>query len=481
MRDVRAAFAVLPLVLALAGCATSMSAPEARAPVAAATLPALAPSASARPGELSIERWWTSFSDPALERLIDEALERNLDLVAAAARVREARARLDQARGAQAPRLDLQAQSGRARRSGDGLPANASLIGSSHSISLVAGYEIDLWGRLASASDAARQRLLAEQWARASIAWSLTAQLAEAHFTLRAVQRQVEISEAVRASRAATLSLRRREQSAGIGNEFDLRRAEAELAATDATLVTLARQRVDLEATLALLAGRPLAEISSVEAPRQALDTTPFAARLPQGDAATMLLARPDVREAEAQLAAAQADIAAARAATLPAITLSGAIGSDVRSLSNLFSGPGMVWSIASSLSQAIFDGGQNRARVTEADARADAVLAGYRKVVLAAVLELREAYADVDLTEQAALADRERVVALERARRLAALGVANGGLNQLDLLDAERNAFQAQLDEAGAQRDQRLAQIALFKALGGGHSGVVTLAANSH
>jgi outer membrane protein TolC len=176
--------------------------------------------------------------------------------------VREARARLDQARGAQAaaPRPAGAERSRppiRRRPPGQRLPDRLEPFGSRSS----PRYEIDLWGRLASASDAARQRLLAEQWARASIAWSLTAQLAEAHFTLRAVQRQVEISEAVRASRAATLSLRRREQSAGIGNEFDLRRAEAELAATDATLVTLARQRVDLEATLALLAGRPLAEI----------------------------------------------------------------------------------------------------------------------------------------------------------------------------------------------------------------------------
>ena len=483
MRDALAFCAALPLVaLVLGGCATSPPDASSRPTLTATALPALAPSATAQTGEVSIERWWTTFSDPALDRLVDEALARNLDLVAAAARVREARARLDEARGTQLPRLDLQSQSGRARQSADGLPAGTGVLGSSHAVSLVARHDVDLWGRLASTSGAARQRLVAQEWARASIAWSLSAQLAEAHFALRAVQRQIEISEAVRASRAATLTLRRREQGAGIGNEFDLRRAEAELAATDTTAVALRRQRVELEATLALLSGRPLGEIASVEVPRRPLDPgEPFAARLPRGDASAMLLARPDVRQAEAQLAATHFDVAAARAATLPAISLSGAIGSDVRSLGNLFSGPGMVWSIAAGLTQTLFDGGQLRARVDQADARADAAFADYRQVVLAAVLELREAYAGLDLSEQAVRADRERVVALERARRLAQLGVANGSLATLDLLDAERNAFQAQLDEAASARDQRIAQIAVFKALGGGTPAPVALATNQH
>src|SRR6185295_12280703 len=260
------------------------------------------------------------------------------------------------------------------------------------------------------------------------------------------------------------------------------RRAEAELASTDATAVALARQRVELEATLALLSGRPLGAIASVETPRLPLDPAEaFTARLPQGDAAAMLLARPDVREAEAALAAARYDIGAARAATLPAVSLSGAVGSDVRSLGNLFSGPGFVWSIAASLAQSVFDGGQLRSRVHQADARADAAFADYRKVVLNAVVELREAYADLDLSEQARRADRDRVVALERARRLAALGVTNGSLTALDLLDAERNAFQAQLDEAASARDQRIAQVAVFKALGGGTPAPLALASLPH
>lgn len=463
------------LALLLAGCAATAPPAPGAGPLAPEALPALQPSrsASVQP-TLAIERWWTVFGDPALDRLIDDALRHNHDLAIAAARLREARERLAETRGAQRPALDLQASSGRSRLGADSAAPGTPLTGARHAVSLVGRHELDLWGRLAAGSEAANQRLLAQQWARASVEWSLTAQLAEAHFTLRSVQRQIALSEALRTSRATTVALRRREFAAGSANEFDLRRAEAELAGTEATLASLQRQRAALEGTLALLGGRPLAEIVDQEIAREALDpSSSFSAVLPQGDAATRLLQRPDVRQAEAELAAARADIAAARGATLPSVVLSGSIGSDVRTLSDLFSGPGFVWSLALSATQSVFDGGRASARVQQADARAEAALASYRQVVLAAVLELREAYAGLDLTQQAQRAERERVAALDRARRMAQIGYASGALGYLDLLDAERNHFQAQLAEVDAQRDRLLGQVAVFKALGGGHSDI--------
>lgn len=468
-RGVAPALAVL--TLALAGCASAPSAPPGR--LEADTLPTLAAPADAQrePG-LSIERWWTLFGDAELEALIDAALRRNNDLAVAAARVREARAQLDEARGAQRPALDLEIGNARARQAGATLPPGTASTGSQHSVSLVGRYEIDLWGRIASAGDAARARLLAQTWARAAVEWGLTAQLAEAHFSLRAVQRQIEIGEAVRESRAATLVLRRRELAAGANSEFELRRAEAEQADAEVTLASLARQRVALEATLALLSGRPPAELAAAEAQRTPLDVSQAsAARLPAGDATALLLQRPDLRQAEAQLAAARADVAAARAATLPALRLSGSVGSDVRSLSALFDGPGFVWSLALSATQSIFDAGQSRARVEQADARAEAALAAYRQAVLNAVVELREAYAALDITQRALRAERERVTALDRALELAQTGQRAGAIGQLDVLDAQRNAFSARLAEATAMRDRLIGQVAAYKALGGGHA----------
>lgn len=457
------------LALLLAACAATTPSRHDTA-AGAGPLPAILPAdtaATAVPA-LAIDRWWTLLGDPALDALIEQTLRHNHDLAAAAARVQEARAQLDAVRGAALPSVDLQVQHARGRQPAYALPPGADRTGSQHTASLAAHYELDLWGRLASGTEAARQRLLAQEWARAALQWSLTAQTAEAHVSLRALQRQLEIAEAVRTSRAQTLDLRRREHGAGATSEFELRRAQAELATSDASLASLRRQRLALESTLALLSGRPL-DVIAAPAAAPLDDATPLTLRLPAGDAAAYIVRRPDLRQAEARLEAARADISAARAATLPAVRLSGAIGSDAQSLSKLFDGPGFVWSLAAAATQSLFDGGQARARIAEADARADAALADYRKTVHAAVLEVRETYAALALNEQSLRAAQERVDALDRAHRLALRGVEAGAIGRLDLLDAERNAYQARLDAASAARDRLVGQIDAFRALGGG------------
>jgi multidrug efflux system outer membrane protein len=464
--------------LAFAGCA-GLGAPNRPGDVAGlvgeppeTTLPS---AARVVPG-LEIDRWWTQFGDPALNQRIEQALARNADLAVAAARLREAHARFDEVRGAQRPSVELQATSGRARVSADSMdmPGAGARIGSSHEAALTGHYEIDLWGRLSSGTDAARWRLNSQGWARASVEWSLSAQVAQAHFTLRGLQRQIEIADAVRDSRVRSAALRRSEHGAGAINEFELRRAEAEAAAADAQLTALQRQRLATAGVLALLTGEPIATLGDMPASAAALDPTQaFEPRLPQGGVAAWLQRRPDLRQAEAQLAATHADIAAARAATLPALRLSGSVGSDVRELSNLFSGPGFAWSVAAGLAQSVFDGGRTRARVEQAEARSDAALAEYRRSVAGALVEIREAYVALDLSERALGAERQRITALGRAQRLASLGLQAGALSRLDVLDAERNHFQAQLAEVDAYRQRLIGQVAVFKALGGGHAGL--------
>lgn len=481
------ALAPLALAWALGGCAVAVSPPApGRAAAEAAAeldrevfgvaLPAVPRDAAANVvPALGIERWWQHFDDPALSTLIEGALSRNADLGIAAARLREARALLDEARGAQSPSLELQASSGRARASADslgGAPGASGRTGSSHKLALAAQYEVDLWGRLAAGSDAARARLAAQAWAQAAIEWSLSAQLAEVHYSLRAVQRQLEIAEAVRAGREQTVALRRTGQAAGVGSELELRRAEAELAAAESTLAGLQRQRLAFESARALLAGTALAQLTTAPAAPVALDpTAAFEARLPAGDMASLLVRRPDLRQAEAQLTASRADIGAARAATLPALRLTGSVGSDVRELSHLFNGPGFAWALAASAAQSIFDGGRAGARVEQAQARADAALLAYRQRVATALTEVRETYAAFDTAERAVAAERRRVAALAQALRLARLGHEAGALPQIDALDAERNHFQAQLAEVDAYRERLLGQVAAFKALGGGHA----------
>jgi multidrug efflux system outer membrane protein len=462
--------------MALAACATGPWDTPGVIEKPAATAPELAPSATATmKADIAIDRWWTVFGDDNLNRLIEEALAHNADLETAVGRVREAQATLDAVHAAESPTVDAQVQGGRERKSTVGaapIPPGVGPQFSSTRAQLSVGYEVDLFGKLSAGTQAARNQLLATEWARTTVEWSLTSQVAEIYFDLAAVDRQIVISEAVRSGREATVKLRRRENEVGSGNEFDLRRAEAELTGTKATLAGLARQRVALEHSLSLLLGRTPAEIASRAVTRSAIDESKaISAVLPQGAAGDFLVRRPDVRQAEAQLAAANSSIEAARAATLPSLRLSGAVGSDAKHVSDLFTGPAGIWSIFASAAQPIIDGGRLKAQVREEHARGEQALSAYRKAVASAFLDLREAYEALDITEQAYQAQRARVAALSRARDLANLGYRSGAFSYLDLLDAERNWYQAQLDQVSAYRDQLTGQIAAFKALGGGYA----------
>jgi multidrug efflux system outer membrane protein len=441
----------------------------------ATAIPALAPAKTAKVQAIAIDRWWTLLGDEQLARLIEEALARNADLEVALGRVHEAQATLDVVRAAQFPTLDAKFGNSRSQLSEVGstpVPPGFGRQVSSHKFTLEAGYDVDLWGRYSSSTKAARSQLLATEWARAAIEWSLTAGVAQTYYELAAIDRQIQVSQAVRASRARTVELRSRERSVGVGGEFDLRRAEAELTSTDATLASLARTRAALEHSLLSLTGRSPTEIATLELSRAVLDETrSTSAVLPQGTGAELLVRRPDVRQAEAQLAAANYNVDAARAAMLPSLRLTGSIGSDARSMADLFTGPAAIWSLGSSIAQPLIDGGRLKAQTRQERARAEQALASYRKVISGAVLDVREAYEALDLTEQAVQAQRARVVALERARVLAKLGYDNGAASYLDLLDAERNLYQAQLDQVSAYRDQLIGQVAAFKALGGGYA----------
>ena len=461
------------IVAALAGCTPLVQV----TPDAAVTvLPDFPAAQTARMEQnLSIDRWWKHFDDAALDRLMGEALAKNADLESALGRVREAQASLDVVRAAQAPTVDLNARSSRDQRSNVSatpIPPGVGRQTSSHKLSFDAGYEADLWGRLSSSTKAARQQLLATQWARAAVEWGVTASVAETYFQLAAVDRQVVISESMRAGRARNVELRQRENTAGVGTEFDLRRAEAELTSAEATLAGLQRQRSSLERALALLTGRTPQQIAYLALERRMLDeATVFTPVLPQGAAGELLVRRPDIRQAEAQLAAANANIAAARAATFPSLRLSGSVGSDARSMSDLFTGPAAIWSLAASISQPIFDGGRLKAQVRQEEARAQQALADYRKTVTTAVADVRDAYLALDLEQQAWASQKARATSLQRAMSLAQLGYDEGALGFLDYLDAERNWYQAQLDQVSAYRDGLIGQVAAFKALGGGYT----------
>lgn len=442
-----------------------------------ASLLAMGCAAPGRPGApppvpaqaaLPLQPWWRGLGDAGLSQRIERALQRNAELGVAAARVREAHALLAEAQGGRQPALAVLAESSRSRPSAEAAAGPGPGLSTLHGVGLVARYEVDLWGRLDAASESARARLGAEQWARSALAWSVSIQVAELHLGLAALARQLEIAASVGDGRGQALALRREELAFGAASEFDVGRAEAELAAAEATLAALRRRQLKLATALSLLVGD--AELPTATPALD--DSAARAPRLPAGELGELLARRPDVLQQRLLLAASGAGIRASRAARLPALQLSGRLGSDVRELGNLFSAPGMAWALAGSLGQSLFDGGRSAARVEQAQARDDAQQARLGQALLQAATEAREAMQALEIRQQSLDASRRRSAALAHTLGLARVARAAGALSRLDELDAERQLFLSQLDEVDALLQQRLGELAVYKALASGPDG---------
>ena len=431
-------------------------------------------------------RWWTFYADPVLDRLVDEALQHNRDLALAVARVEEARALLRIADSDFFPSIDAEFQRDRTRSSGRPsvpLPPGVPLERNNYSGQINVAYEIDVWGRLRNASDAARAELLASRAAQETVRVTLTAQVAQSYYTLKALDAQVDATRRALELRARTLKLQQVRREAGLIGDLDLRQLEAEVAAARAQLPALERARGTEEAALAVLLGRsPRAIIEESLRPQADRGEAP-ALLVPEGLPSDLLLRRPDVVQAEQQLIAANARIAAARAALFPKISLTGYLGRESAQLSDLFSGAASIWQLAFAISQPIFQGERLRAEIEVVRARERQALAQYQKTLQQAFREVREALIRQDRSRAAFDAEGERVVALTDTVRLARIRYKAGRSSQLEVIDAERNLLQAELNRIDALRAQRAAVADLVKALGGGWAGfepVATAASTS-
>jgi multidrug efflux system outer membrane protein len=425
--------------------------------------------------KMPAERWWTLYGDPVLDRLVAEGLAHNRDLALAAARVEEARALLEVADSELWPSVDAQFQRDRTRSSGRSsipLPPGVPLENNSYRAQINVAYEVDLWRRLRSAADAARAELLVTRAAQETVRITLTSQIVQSYYALTAFDAQAKATRQALDLRARTLELQRVRSRAGLVGEFELRQIEAEVAAARAQLPAIERSRAAEALALGVLLGRsPRALIEeSVAIERERGE--PPAALVPEGLPSDLLLRRPDIVQAEQTLIAANARIAAARAALFPRISLTGYLGSESASLGDLFSGPARIWQLAFALAQPIFQGGRLRAEIETVQARERQALAQYQKTLQESFREVREALIRQDRSRAAFDAEGERVVALTDAVRLARIRYKAGRSSQLEVIDAERNLLQAQLNRIEALRAQRAAVADLVKALGGGWAG---------
>lgn len=466
----RDAIALIVATSFVAGCAVGpkYEPPPVELPQAWRDLPAQGKPAPA-------ERWWTFYADSILDRLEDEALEHNRDLALAAARVEEARALLQIADADLVPSVDAEFQRDRSRssaRSSMPLPPGVPLERNTYRGQINVSYEIDLWGRLNSASEAARAELLATRAAQETVRVTLTAQVAQSYFALMAFDAQVEATRRALELREQTLALQKVRSTAGLIGDLDLRQIEAEVASARAQLPALERSRAAEELALAVLLGRSPRAIIEESIRMEADRGEPPPPVVPEGLPSDLLLRRPDVVQAEHQLIAANARIAAARAALFPRIALTGYLGSESASLSDLFSAPARIWQLAFAVAQPIFQGGRLTGEVEVVRARERQVLAQYQKTLQEAFREVREALVRQDRSRATFEAEGERVKALEETVRLARIRYEAGRSSQLEVIDAERNLLQAQLNRIDALRAQRAAVADLVKALGGGWSG---------
>jgi multidrug efflux system outer membrane protein len=411
--------------------------------------------------------WWAQFRDQQLERLIGIALTENKDILIAAARVEEYYGRYGVQRGQQFPQVAVDAQGGSQRSSRVGtppIPAPASATVDFYSIDLGVSFELDLWGRLRRGTEAARADLLAVEENRRTVILTLVSAVATSYVNLLNLDRQLEISRETVRSRAESLRIFDLRFKGGTISELELQQLRSEYETALATIPAVEKQIAQQENSLSVLLGRnpgPIARGGTLQ--RLVLP------EVPAGLPSEVLERRPDIRQAEQQLVAANARIGVAKAAFFPTISLTGLLGVASADLSNLFTRDARTWTFAGSVSQPIFTGGTLSGQLAVSEAQQKQALYSYQQAIQTAFSEVENSLVDQGKTREQAAAQTRQVEALGRYAYLARLRYDNGYTSYIEVLDAERSLFQAQLQLTQTQGQLYFALINLYKALGGG------------
>lgn len=408
------------------------------------------------------------FRDPRLRRILDVAFENNRDLRLALLNAEAARAQNGvQAAGA-LPGIDAQASSSRERAPSTN--AKKGEITSQQGVSLgLNAFELDVFGRVRALSEAAFQRYLASEEGYQAARIALTGAVADAYFAERLAVEQRALSERTLADWRQSLELARALRHAGRNGDVDVARAEAQVDAAEADLRARTRAVAQTGNALRLVAG---ADLPGDLPPPFALDRQPVQTRLPAGLPSDLLLNRPDIRQAERNLAAANADVGAARAAFFPRLTLTAAFGYATPTLGALFDPARETWSFAPRLVLPIFDGGKLDAELDLAKVRKNEAVAQYEKAIQVAFREVADGLAGSATLGAQVEAQNRSVTAAARGVALTETRYRAGLESRFELLDAQRQLRQAQQTLLDLRREEIANAVALYKALGGGSSG---------
>src|SRR6202521_559689 len=449
----------------LAGCTVgpNYKRPNTDAPTAYRGLTA-EEAASASTQSLGEQKWWEVFQDDELQKLIRTALQQNYDARIAAARVLAAQAQLGITRANQFPTVNA---------IGSGTNLHNPAIGPIPSYGLTFGkvlasaaWDADFWGKYRRATEAARANLLATDWARQEVNATLVANVAAAYFQLRELDLELEISEKALASRKESLDLTKTLEEHGINSILDVRQAEQLVYTAAADIADLKRRIGQQEDFLSILLGNNPGPI----APRgKELIDQPHPPAIPAGLPSALLERRPDIRQSEELLVAANAQIGVARAAYFPDISLTATPGFQSSALSSLFSGSAGLWTFAGTVSQPIFNGGQIRSNGRLAEAQQQGAVLTYQQTIQGAFRDVSDALIAYQ-QDQEFLAQEELLAhAAEDAAQLSGQRYQAGTTNYLEVLTNETNYLSSELGLAQARLNELLALVQIYKALGGG------------
>ena len=410
--------------------------------------------------------WRAFFNDQRLQALISTALINNRDLRVAALRIEEARSLYNIQSADLLPNLNGVASGNRGRTPAGLSQTGTSVVSSNYQVGLsLASFELDFFGRVRSLNDAALAQYLSTEEAQRSAHITLVSEVAKAYLAERAFAEQQALAQQTYESRAAAYDLSKQRFEVGASSALDLRQEEALTQNAKVSELVLRRQRAQAMNALTLLVGQPMTDL----APAQPLSAQIIRSDFFVGMPSDLLQQRPDIRSAEQTLLAANANIGAARAAFFPRISLTAGVGTASSELSGLFESGTRAWSFAPQLVLPIFEGGRNMANLNLTEVRKNIAVSNYEKSIQVAFREVADALVARDLLDEQIEAQRLAQVAQEDRMKLADQRFQNGISSSLDVLDAQRELFQAQLLLVQARLLRLTNAIDLYRSLGGG------------
>jgi multidrug efflux system outer membrane protein len=409
------------------------------------------------------QKWWDAFQDEVLSDLIRTALKQNYDVRIAAARILQARAQVGISRADQLPSVSAGASAVNER-----IPQTVripSIETSANQVSLSLAWELDFWGKFRRATESARANLLSKEWAQRQVIRSLVSDVASAYFQLRELDLELEISRQTLASRKDSLRLTQILADGGATSMLDVRQAEQLVFTAAASVPDLERRIEQQENFISILLGN---NPQGVARGRKLVDQ-PHALEVPAGLPSALLERRPDIRQAEEQLVAANAQIGVAKADYFPQISLTASGGYQSSALTGLFSGPAGLWTFGGSAIQPVFEGGRIRNRVRLSRARTEEATLVYQQTVQQAFRDVSDALVGYRKSQEFRIQQEQLTHSAEEATKLSNMRYKGGATSYLEVLDSDTRYFSAQLNLAQADLNELRAFVGLYSALGGG------------